>query len=486
MATEQRVCRCWCGSTDFKKDKDGATTCLYCGSKFVSEDGFAKFKILPMMDGRQFVRSAWIQLARDDAPLEIFDCDFKDIGEIDYLAMIDTVEARVPYQASVGYDREAAPNDKAHNEKAPHADTISSSDFDAKRRENRPVKDYKDEERRHKAAKRKTVTDWRPFNSEYNAKSTVCVKNGDKAVSSTIFDLSGDSVEPEYGLDSFNESIDASSVRFDGDAFLKSLDGIEPGSIVAPGKNECEHMMVNPSARREAKKRHDEDIETSLVATIPGDRHKDLNFAMEGSVDSTQLFVVPEYYATISYKNRNYTVKALPFGEVSTTSVEIENKEGLRAYRDEKAEELKAEEKKIEENRSKEKWNRGKAFSIFTIALLIVSIVGLVAVGVSTVVLFATGQYYSRALFAFMIVFATLFVAAAALFIASRAHGRKSEDEIRKKVKDELESKRNDLNAEIDKFAESYRSKQLELLNKKLNSLCLEPASIKDICEQGE
>ncbi len=465
MASERRIYRCWCGSEDFERSEDGVATCKRCGSRFSASSGISKFKILTETDNRDFLKKVWIRLACLDVPDDVFESDFYTMGEIEYEVMTDSVKVSMPFSVTVGYDREEA---------YWTTETRQVQEYDPS------TKSYRWVTKTENVMRYRTVTDWKPYSSVHEASSSVCLQNGDEVFSSR--DFLGDA-EGGFGLGFEEEKADPNLIWFDEDVFWDALYKAGVGAVAAPNEYECERMRADPFADARAKAVHDEVCERSLMASIPGDHYRNLSYSVNVDEGCTNLFLVPEYYATISYREEDFTVEALPFGNIPMKGGEIENKEGLKAYRDGKIREFKEKAKGIGEIHSKAKWDYSKSFFVAALVMLAVTFAGMLAVAIAAMVL--GGGNSNATLLALGIVFFSFFVIAAVVCIAFAVTVTRKEKEIDSKERSDVAEMERLANSEIERNFESHMKEKMDLLNEKLEKLHLEKAEAGDMRDMG-
>ena len=169
MAIEIKTIACpQCGSTDVQMTSEAKGVCCCCGAQFTvrqgadtqnvynevhvyadgnsaeKRDSCRKMEISPEYSKDQFIRKAWITLAAENAPIEVFNETFRAAVKTDLQILIDSLSADVTYQASVGYDREEPYTDyETYYEQEPYIAYEKQWNNVTKQTEERQVTKYK-------------------------------------------------------------------------------------------------------------------------------------------------------------------------------------------------------------------------------------------------------------------------------------------------------------------------------------------------------
>lgn len=131
MAIDVKTISCQqCGSTDVNMTSETQGVCKVCGAKFTVQQRIDtqnvynevhvhneseqkecvgtcfKAVINPEFSQNDFIRNAWISLAKEDAPIEVFSENFDDVSIIDHQVVADYVAVNIAYQVNIGYDRQ--------------------------------------------------------------------------------------------------------------------------------------------------------------------------------------------------------------------------------------------------------------------------------------------------------------------------------------------------------------------------------------------
>ena len=294
-----------CGSVETKPSLGNSWTCRCCGTSFIAQPHVETQNVynetnyhfsgedssdepLSNIVGRfhtkydktEFIRQAWIDLARQDAPFEVFQTDFSEVGLVEHQVVVDYAAVTVNYQASIGYDRT-----ETYVEKERYYE-------DGKER-------YRD------VTKTRTVIDWHPTQGNLDLASTVVVEN-------------------------------SSGIYFDADLFRLSYNSKEEDDITLFTGEEEEKYQVSNYAREEAGKKHDQYYERMIASSLPGDHQKDITYSTMVKKTDTALCLTPEYTATVTLDGKTYTRRAFPFGKMTTGGDDIPNPESLALQQEEK------------------------------------------------------------------------------------------------------------------------------------------------------
>ncbi len=219
-----------------------------------------------------FVRAAWIRLAKEDAPMDIFSCDFEEVRNVNHEILMESATATMNYTASIGHDRKESYTEYQ----------VESQYINGKRYEKRvPVTKYR------------TVTDWSSLSGSYTGSDTTYVENG--------------------------------TTPFDRMLFRDAYSGLEqdPSADAAPAvRNEDAHASAMRSILR--------GVQYQLEFKLPGDHKKDVNVSLATiSRAESAIYRAQEYTADIRYNGTTYTKRAFPFGNMVVGGDKIENPESL-------------------------------------------------------------------------------------------------------------------------------------------------------------
>ena len=384
-----------CGGTDVEMLNEGRGLCRMCGAQFAvhkyvpapdagQEDPEVNtYRIIPEHSKADFLRKVWIGLNEADAPKELFACDFGEIADVEYNAVMQTADVEGSYTVSIGYDRQE-----------PYLDTETYWE----REGDRNVK------KERTVTKYRTVTDWQAQSGTTGMRSVDCVDN----------DLAG---------------------TFDGSLFKKSFVDCSDNSVRQVSASET--VEVTPEAYDMLRKFHSYNLEFHLLLQLPGDHNKDLSLRLtKQDTIATTVYRAAEYRTAVCFEGKEYVRHAFPFGDMEIGGDELENRDSLEANL-----------RRIKNREEPEIWKRMKLFSLLSIGLLTLSILINCFVHVTALVVIC-------------------FVLAAGLFVFHRIRSRLVTAAVRREIENELQ-----------RFTEYYHSMRLEMLNRKLTSLGLEPVT---------
>jgi len=389
-------------------------------------------KITPMYDEKEFLRKVWISMAKEDAPLEVFEQDFSEVTQKQYRICSGTASYDTTWSAEIGNDRVETYTDyEKYYEKIPYTEQVKKYNASTKQYEYVPEQKYRQEERYRPVTKKRTVTDWMPGSGEHSG-SVRCLGCLEK--------LNSEGLE-----------------RFSND--FKTADD---GCISALSYEELENnpdMQVTEFVSDSVYKWHEPRIERQLERALPGDHNRNVHYKIT-SYDQTDitLFAAPEYSASITYNGKTYPKRAFAFGNMTVDGVKIPNPQSIEEIKKQKRKATSEEIQKRNDAVDGKVWKSTAMLSLISIALLAVSIV----VSVSL-----------KFLMPVIVSFAAAFVA----FVFSRIQLSQKKTAI----KEATEKENKEAQALCDDACANYESHKkaeiLEVLNKKLDTLGLAPAS---------
>ena len=457
MAIEIKTIACpQCGSTDVQMTSEAKGVCCCCGAQFTvrqgadtqnvynevhvyadgnsaeKRDSCRKMEISPEYSKDQFIRKAWITLAAENAPIEVFNETFRAAVKTDRQILIDSLSADVKYQASVGYDREEPYTDyETYYEQEPYIAYEKQWNNVTKQTEERQVTKYKRVQKQRPVTKYKTVTDWSATSGSHHTYSVAVIDMKQKYL---------------------NEEL-----------FLGSFCDVKGSSLHPVGKELAEKMQITDAVRKHAAEKHKATINSSVCHALPGDHNRDLSWKVSKITDhSTNIYKTPEYVTSICFNGKTYFKYAFPFGPMNIGGNQIENNDSPTAVARKKLSELKKKNSDRRDSVEKNVIKVTNGVSVLTIGLLAVSI--LVSLCIRSIVL-------STVFFA---------VAAAAFFYNTSKVKKETKAEMNRANK-EIEKNKARTEAEIDDFTKNYKIKLYKALNNKLTSLGYEPAAATEL-----
>lgn len=397
------------------------------------EDYCYKAEIKPEYSQTEFIRSAWIALAKEDAPIEVFSGDFDDVSVVEHQVVIDHVAVDTTYQVSVGYDRQEPYIDyETYYEDEPYITTESYYDYNTKSTRTRQVTKYKRVQKQRQVTKYKTVTDWSALNGNHSTQSTAVVEN-------------------------------SNNLYLDEQLFVGSFRGMKESSSSPIPFYEAQTIVISDATKKKSSSEHYDNIDRSVKYSLPGDHYRDLDWKIADVTDAaTALYKTPEYEASIYYNGKSYKKHTFPFGPMEIGGDTIENEVSLDVITGNIRNDLN---KKTSERYAAIEKNVGKAtfgISILTIALLALSIILSIFVRSTALVVIA-------------------FVIAVGFFVFNTIAVKKADSDENKKAKEEIDAETSRVNAEIADYSKNYKKKQRDALDRKLSSLGLKPASADEL-----
>ncbi len=363
MAIDIKAISCpQCGSTDIQMTSETQGICKSCGTQFSvqqrietqnvyneiyiqseseadEEDVVDKVEIIPEFSKEDFIRAAWIALAEEDVPFDVFEQNFGEVSQTEHQVLIRSIDADMTYQASIGYDRqEPYIAYESYYETESYYDSQGHKQTRQVRKE-RPVTKYK------------TVTDWNALHGNHSASAIAVVEN-------------------------------TSSMYLDEVLFKKSFRSISAESLTSPSDEKATEMQITETALKAANSDCVDQFHRSVCNSLPGNHYKDVNCNISAITKlSDTLYLAQEYETTLNYNGKTYTKNAFAFGNINIGGDKIENDESL---------------KKITDKISKKKecipgmiWDKTKTISLITMALLTLSIIVAIFIHVTALVVIA-------------------------------------------------------------------------------------------------
>ena len=372
---------------------------------------------------KEFIRQAWIQLAKENIPFEVFESNFSEVQEIDHQVLIDFIAADIEYRAKIGHYRQEPYIDyETYYEDEPYITTETYYDYNAKENRTRQVTKYKKVARQRQVTKYKQVTDWSPYSATGSTESIVSVEN-------------------IVGLD------------LDKSLFDKSF--IDSKSRILKGKT----ARINASAKSEAMSDHRSAIRSYVYGELyaVGDDVRDMRYNIAKITNaSSSLCSAKEYKTRIEYNGETYERYAFPFGKMRIAGKTIKNEESPESIKAQILNKAKEENEAAKKGIEKQLWLKTKWFYFASIGLLILSILFSCFLRYPTPVIIA-------------------FVLAVVSCVTSNVITKKQNKKIINDVEAEISKRNSEVKEYIEKYSVNYEKKVRDLLNKKLKSLDLKP-----------
>lgn len=383
-------------------------------------------KISPLFDEQTFLRNTWISLAREDAPIEIFEQGAVQMSMKEKRILFNSISYHASWSGEIGDDRKETYTDyETYYETVPYTEYTRKYNSKTQRYEQVPYTVNKREARQRAVTRTRTVTDW------HFSRGTTSGTHSDFAC-----------IDGSIDLAQFTNDYSASYVKYLSRAELLA----EPD------------MMITDDMYRYVKPSHTDAIERAVMLSLPGDHSRGINYTIDRYVNtSSELIKVPEYFASISFKDSTYTKHAFPFGKMKMGGDGIKNKFGLRA----KKAELRAKRDAAVKNQEKEieaqSWKRIKPVSFLSLALLVFSICASLFIKVLPIVIIG-------------------FALALGGFIYSKAHIKSTQEKAKAQAQNFSAEKKKEMDDAYKAFAENYKTKLFAALNRKLADLGYETA----------
>ena len=387
----------------------------------------SRVTIVPEHSKNEFIRSAWIQLACEDAPNEVFDCDFGAVTEIKHEILLNELDVEARYQASIGYDRlEPYIDYETYYEDEPYITTETYYDKNVGANRTRQVTKYKRVARQRQVTKYKTVTDWSATSGIHNTTSTVIVENLENRFLNT-------------------------------DLFVECSEGIKDSSIRINIEGDSDECGVNNEAFKKALQKHSSNITASVYGSLPGDHAKQLDYSTTVNSCSSTVYQTEEYSAKIEFQGKTYTKATFPIGKMVIDGDTIENptnhSDAVKGFQKNLNNWITQRTKAVHDN----VYSATKLLAISTVTVLALSIITSLFIRLLSLVI---------AVFALSVAFFVL-----SRFAITKAYGKE-----REKCDAEIKNETQRVENLIKNYSTDYRKKKREALDKKLVSLGLEPS----------
>ena len=389
-------------------------------------------KIIPEYSKEEFLRKAWISLAKEDVPLDVFALDFSNIETNYYTVVRGKANYLAEWTAEIGYFRtEHYTEYETYKEQIPYE--VTEKEYNSIKQEYQYVKKtkYRTEERTRPVAKTRRVTDWK---GQSNGKHSdmvdnfACIDNGN--------------------FDSVRYYNDCNTIKNNSIEFLSQEEiNQNPNSIIT---DKTVDFIVS---------KHKKKIFSQVYLAVPGDEKKGVDYQIL-SYDQTliQTILVPEYTATIEYKGETYAVSAFPFGTMSFTEANIPNKKSADEVKKEKHEAMLQANQERKDSFKEVSLNRNFVFYVASFVLLLVSII-----------VSFTAKHYAPVI--------VCFVLAIVMYIFTYFFTAKINDKLKKEIEQANEEAKKQCEEECNAYAVTRKKEILDDLNKKLNMLGFAPAS---------
>lgn len=390
---------------------------------YVDSDKLACYEIATSHTKEAFLREAWIQMARDNIPEDVFNTDFSDVVIDDEEVYESALEVELEYSASVGYDREEpyiAYED--YYEKEPYLTTETYYDYNLKEKATRQVTKYKDVKKQRQVTKYKTVTDWSAYSAKGTTSSYVVVSNTKREIDEHLYLKTMVSVVE-----------DASKASFSG--------------------------VVTAAAETEANEAHRYNFREYVEKSLPGNHSKDIRSHVNDIISSSEaIFKFKKYSTTLNYKGHSYTKYAFPFGNMPIGGDVIENDVSPEKIKLQKGDEVSKQNKSDKEKKDYVVFERTKWLSITTMALILISIL-------------------ISCFLRYPVIVAISFALAIGSYIANSIMYKRNEKSVFEEIEQRILERNEKFKSDMENYDSNYRKRMYEALNKKMVTLGLETVS---------
>ena len=463
MAIEIKSLVCpQCASSDIRMESETQGVCQACGARFTvqqqsnpqnvynevhvhlkskkpaKKESCDKLEIVPEYTKEEFIRKAWIQLAKEEAPLEVFSGDFDSVTQKKHQVVIDTVTVDVKYQGSAGYHRQEPYLDyETYYEKEPYLTTESYYDSTTRTTRTRQVTKYQTVEKHRPVTRYQTVVDWSPTSGHQRAESTVFAEN-------------------------------LPHVSFDEGTFYASYKDLQESSLKPVSDEVAQTMVVTEKTRKIIEDEHADEIFWSVERSLPGDDHQRLDWEIAKEISSsTRIVNLVEYRTSITYNGVKYKRYAFPFGSMVVEGDPIEDKSRPVSV----TEKIKSDFFSMSTSKERKTDRMVDGVSVGIVLLTILLLIGSILVSCFVRVREAVVGCFIAAVVAF---FSGILID----FVFDKVAHRITKSFINAEMKRAM--------SEISDYSEDYEKKVWEALNLKLESLGLRPATDAEMKEDEE
>ncbi|MBQ9098158.1 MAG: hypothetical protein IJY50_01865 [Clostridia bacterium] len=390
-------------------------------------------KINPAFKKEEFKRKAWISLAQDDVPMEVFDLDLEEITDEQYRVLFAEANYCTAWSGEIGHNRTETYTDfETYYEKIPYTAYESKYNSTTKRTEQVPVTKYRQEERQRQVTKTRIVTDWSAGNGEHSGhvSSVECVDNNS----------------------SFSKS-----------RFLRDFRADQLSDYSAAALAGDPEMVITPELMQQAYHAQTPVIEGETFHSLPGDHSRNISYRMT-EYDPTLAILIkaPEYKTGITYRGKSYQKRGFAFGGMTMSPSGIPNPISVEAEKAKLTSQTAAENKKRDSEVEPKVWEATKIFSLSGVTLLALSIIFSLFVK-----------------FLFPVI--ACFLGAVGLSVFSMIYTKKTRERIQKQTRDANTEASVACQNAIRNYEKKRKADLLQVLNKKLASLGMEPAKEEDL-----
>lgn len=390
------------------------------------------FKIDPMHERQAFLRKAWISLAQEDVPLDVFSSDFSDVEQEEYHLLCTGADYEMEWSGEIGDHRmESYIDIETYYENEPYTEYVREYDASTRSYHQKPVTKYRSVEKQRQVTRQRQVTDWHSGSGEHSggAKSWECID--------------------ERGT-------------FDHTRYNQDIDSRYFTAFTEEEMRESPDMIITDEMLTRANALCVRDAEINLHCAIPGDTSRNVTYCMYSYTPTyASLYRFPEYTASISYMGITYTKRAFAFGGMTMSKVDIPNPISVETEKRKLGQER---DKKIAEEREEiEKKGWAKAFKVYlaSIGAFVLSLVCSLFIN-------------------YLLPVILLFVTSVGGYIFAKQYVKY----IEKTASEELTAKTEEITAIYAERVENYKKERLatiiSTLNKKLVSLGLEPVTARE------
>ena len=371
-----------------------------------------------------FVRAAWIALARNHAPEEIFKSNMTAPSEREHQLFVQYAEAELSYQARIGAEREFE-----HIERQTYYEDVPCTWEEYV---------YNAETR---ASEKQKVTGIR------------CVPRDRIVKHRTVVDLT--QVRGSLRASSYAAVENQQGVDVDADLFVRSFLGVEEGTLVARG----ESFRASDEMRAKANLQCRSDFYGFVYHSLNAPCREDIRYQVQSIPELRQQFyIAKEYRTSISLGDKTHELYAFPFGDMPIGGAKIDWENSPEREAAKKTRQAQNANREDEKKLSHLIFKHAKPIAVPAMLLLVLSMVISCFLREPWVVILA-------------------FALSTAAFVLSLIGFHKAQKSARVELEEHIRRRVQRLEDELRADATASRARMLQLLNGKLTELGMTPLS---------
>lgn len=251
-------------------------------------------KIEPMHDKKAFLRKAWVELANEDVPLDVFKSDFSDVKIEEYHILKTSATFSANWQGDIGNCYSEPYEDfETYYEEVPYLGLEEKYDYTIGYY-NVQAEKTRREERQRKVIRYREKTEWHFSNGRYSGEVG-----------------SFECVDPKgtFSTERYEKDVDSKYyICFTDEELSKATD-----------------MTITDTMMKRVDELHKVDGERKMCASLPGDEYQNITYRFECIPICATLMRFPEYCANIIYNGNAYERRAFAFGKMTLVGGKVNN-----------------------------------------------------------------------------------------------------------------------------------------------------------------